>query len=279
MRFYVTKTAQPDGMLRIAEFYVYVKQPQSINYNIAPKATVIARQTESIAFSPKHGGDVSSANDSSELTWWYGYVDEIDHNWLILKWSKPQKIDKIKIVFGSGRWAVDYKIQRWENSTWKDFIVETANKSEVKIYSSTAFSPFSTQKIRIYITKTNDRDQIQKISEIYVYKIIFPHPLKYFFTNIISRLTQFLSRFEYSFGFFALFFIPSFVLLCLRQFSFLDPGERFVLSFVVTILFLFIIFLLSVSAQHLFLYICFLVFLLFLFYIFFKHKIYGHIKI
>lgn len=224
--------------------YIYV--------NVAPEATVSAKQTESVAsFSQKQGGSCLSVIDDNERSWWYGHISVQDPNWVVLKWDKVREIDRIKIIFGQSRYAIDYEIQVWNGASWENRTIVTNNNSDLKIHSFPGKDRIKTTRIRFYLTKTYQPDNIQRISEIYIYKKVSASFFTVFLTNAIQPTKDLLSRIGYSFGFSILFFVPGYVLLTLRPFSFFNSEEKFVLSFGITILITFIISLLSLAIKSL----------------------------
>lgn len=201
--------------------------------NVAPNAAITVYQTQS-GFMTARGGSPYSINDEDPLSWWYGYVNDKISNWIELEWGEPKIIDKLTIIFGGNRYAVDYKIQTWNGKSWDDRIVVTGNNSGPVTHYFNDKKGISTFKLRFYITKTAVGDHFQRISEVYVFEKRVSDISNIISGYLFNPIKVFFAYLSYPFLFLIVLFMPGYVLLNLFSKS-LTHDEKFALSFALTI--------------------------------------------
>ncbi|MFA4880054.1 MAG: glycosyltransferase family 39 protein [Candidatus Doudnabacteria bacterium] len=141
--------------------------------NIVSQSSLIrAKQTQD-SNNPETGGAVKSVIDGSPETWWYGKVTPDEPNLIEINWPVAHKISKIDLSFTKTRVAQNYKIQAADGDQWKNNLEVKNNKSDYKVHLF-ALHPIQTDKIRLWIQKTESSDKLQQINEIYIYEATSP---------------------------------------------------------------------------------------------------------
>ncbi len=84
--------------------------------------------------------------------------------------------------------------QAWKETFWEDKAVIRGNSSDLKIHSCPDKDKIQTTKIRLYITRTHDEDNTQRISEVYVYGKVPVTFFNVFLTKVVHPVKYFLSQ-------------------------------------------------------------------------------------
>lgn len=125
--------------------------------------------------------------DNKNDTFWLGKANPAQANVIIFNFSRKSEVSKIFLDFAPHRAAIDFSIDTSSNSGWKSLLnIRQNNRSSVTLYLP-KYSPPSSS-IRLTITKTQDPDALQQISEARFYssedlnplstliRLIFVHP-------------------------------------------------------------------------------------------------------
>lgn len=134
--------------------------------NVAPQAVISDDPLNIVSMIPKQGGEAQSAIDDDIESWWYGQISSDKPAWLKLKWSEPKNIDKVVLVFGTARRAVDYSLVfSLDGADIKSLKISGNQKSQI---SHSLEHRIKADEILVDFTKTENPDNIQSIDEIYV---------------------------------------------------------------------------------------------------------------
>lgn len=134
--------------------------------NVAPRAVISDDPLNIVSMIPKQGGEAQSAIDDDIESWWYGQISSDKPVWLKLKWSESKDIDKIILVFGEARKAIDYSIVfSLDNKGVENLKISDNQKNQI---SHSLEHRIKADEILVNFTKTENPDNIQSIDEIYV---------------------------------------------------------------------------------------------------------------
>jgi hypothetical protein len=158
VRLYITRTS--DGIIRLYEIQVYGK---SNKLNISTGKTASASSQEG-SYSPDKATD---GNNSDNASRWMANKGQALPQWIEIDLDSTYNVSYLKFYTGYNGYNKplnDFKFQAWDGESWVDLLDISGNSSPV--YESN-ITPYKTNKVRLYITKT--ADGIIRLYEIEVF--------------------------------------------------------------------------------------------------------------
>ena len=140
--------------------------------NLAPQATVTASSVhESGNFPPTL---VVNGNKHTGADRWVTGAE--GPHWLELAWDQPQEVGGARVWSGQsdakGMQLSDFEIQAWDGEAWSTLAAVEGNTDDnyVGQYTELSWEPVQTERLRLYITKGNERsDERARVFELEVY--------------------------------------------------------------------------------------------------------------
>jgi uncharacterized protein YjdB len=157
-----------DGSGVFGESLLYI----DFTKNLAPLASLSASSShENGNFPPSKAVDGIKNQDASR---WITNTTLTGPHWFQMEWDKDYEIHNVRIwsgFFGQyGRQIADFQIQYWDGSGWQTAATVTGSTYDGRLnqFHDVMVPAFTTNKMRLYITKGSAYDNIARVFEIEV---------------------------------------------------------------------------------------------------------------